>query len=195
MLIESPHRKYFQKSGVFLYPALDIVRGVSITPIETYLSWEQYGIENTDQRLICVYHYRKDEQEFLDFEKAKLKGNKLYEASVISHDHSYVAYIFNYSTLATDWWHFINGRYSKLSPLLKKKVKDFYRKSGNNYVYIESFLYPEKYYALYSEMLSVSIDTLKAVGELCSKPDRNKEELNLKIASSDYKPIKSYGNK
>jgi hypothetical protein len=191
MLIDSPHRKYFQKSGVFLYPALDIKRGVSITPIETYLAWEEYGITRTDKRLICVYHNRED-QEHKDFEKLKLKGNKLYEATVISHDGTKIAYIFNYSSYRKDWEFLLKGKYSEFSTELKKKVKDFYRKSGNNYVYIESFLHPEKYYALYAEMLSVKIELLEQVGELCPKPDMKRETLQLGIKSSEYKPEKSH---
>ena len=32
--------KYIQKSRLFLYPMLDIKRGYSITPIQTYMSWK-----------------------------------------------------------------------------------------------------------------------------------------------------------
>ena len=67
MAINSIYRKYFQKSKIFLYPLLDIKRGTSIVPEETYLSWnEEYGPE--DMKLICVYVTR-DDTEYKIFEK------------------------------------------------------------------------------------------------------------------------------
>jgi hypothetical protein len=51
MVIKSLYKDYFQKSRVFLYPALEIKRGGSVTPVETYISWKnnynldaQYGL-------------------------------------------------------------------------------------------------------------------------------------------------------
>jgi hypothetical protein len=60
------YQGYFQKSKVFLYPALGIKRGSSVTPIETYLEWDDIKIE--DRKLICLYHLRDDE-EFLGYEE------------------------------------------------------------------------------------------------------------------------------
>lgn len=175
--IKSLYREYFQKSRVFLYPVLDIKRGNSIVPLNTYIAWEELGIESSDAKLICVYQYRTD-HEYLVFEKEKLKGNKLFESSMLINDGSEIAYIFDFKPYKQDWLHFTNGKYSKLSVPFKRKIKDFFRQSGNNYVYVESFVHPEKYFALYSELLNMPINTLKEVGELCSQPNLNKELLS-----------------
>ena len=179
MSIKSLYKDYVQKSRIFLYPALNIKRGLSVTPIQTYVSWDGiYSIE--DRKLICLYHIRTDE-EFRVFEKTKLVGNPLFCDFKMTDDDKGV-YIFDFSTLGTDWDHFINGRYSKLSNDLKKRIRNFF--SPDNLGYIDSFLYPERYFRLYSEMLTCRredvprmLDTLKEVGELCSIADFEQENL------------------
>jgi len=174
--IKSLYREYFQKSRVFLYPVLDIKRGNSIIPLNTYIACEGLGIEPKDGKLITVYQYRTD-HEYQVFENEKLKGNKLFEKLVLINNRSEIVYIFNFGVFSKDWEYVIAGKYSKLSIPFKRKIKDFFRQSGNNYVYIESFLHPEKYFALYSELLNVQMHTLKEVGELCSPPEIEKETL------------------
>jgi hypothetical protein len=67
MAITALYRKYFQKSKIFLYPLLDIKRGVSVIPEETYLAWgKSYSPE--DMKLVCVYKTRHD-IEYKQFEK------------------------------------------------------------------------------------------------------------------------------
>ena len=59
MAIKSLYKDYFQKSRIFMYPLLNIKRGSSVTPIETYMSWsEQFSIY--DKKLICLYYLRDD---------------------------------------------------------------------------------------------------------------------------------------
>ena len=67
-----------------MYPLLNIKRGSSVTPIETYMSWsEQFSIY--DKKLICLYYLRED-IEFKLFEKEKLLNNQLfYDFKPISH--------------------------------------------------------------------------------------------------------------
>ena len=67
MALNSVYTKYFQKSKVFLYPLLGIKRGVSVVPIETYISWKGY-YNSEDMKLICVYDVRTDE-EYKNFER------------------------------------------------------------------------------------------------------------------------------
>ena len=51
--IKSLITDYVQKSRIFLYPQLRIRRGVSVTPIETYMCWPgKYSIK--DSVLICL---------------------------------------------------------------------------------------------------------------------------------------------
>jgi hypothetical protein len=48
-------------------------------------------------------------------------------------------------------------------------------------MYIQSFLYPNKWYDQYASLLEVDVDMLKAVGELCDKPNLEKEKLILVV--------------
>jgi hypothetical protein len=60
---------------------------------------------------------------------------------------------------------------------LKRKIKDHFDKKSSSYVYIDSYLFPERYFEMYSDLLGVNQNLLKEVGELCSKPDLEKEKL------------------
>mgnify|MGYP006982848022 CR=1 FL=1 len=57
MTLTSLYRDYFQKSRVFLYPILEIKRGVSVTPIETYISWDGH-YKTEDRKFIVLYHLK-----------------------------------------------------------------------------------------------------------------------------------------
>jgi hypothetical protein len=83
--------------------------------------------------------------------------------------------------METDWMHLINGRYSKMNPTIKRKIRDHFDKNGSNYMYMDSFLFPEKYFNIYSELLGVNEEVLKQVGELCTKPDMEKEILLVSV--------------
>lgn len=174
MSIKSLYREYFQKSRIFLYPALEIERGNSIVPIETYISWND-SILPSDRKLVCLYHLR-DDIKYKQFEKRKLLGNRLFEDFREVEDNKAI-YIFNFEQNNGDWNHFLKGRYSQLSTELKKKIKDFYKNNNSNATYVDSFVYPEKFYDLYSELLGVEASILKEVKELCSAPDLEKESL------------------
>jgi len=177
-MIKSLYRDYFQKSRIFLYPALDIKRGSSVTPIQTYVSWEGH-YKPEDGKFICLYHIR-DDDDFKRFEKQKLFGNKLFFDFKLVEDNKGV-YIFDYQPFKNDWNYFISGKYSKLSNDHKKKIKNFFSQNNAHYSYIESYLYPERYFSMYADMLNVKIKDLKDVGELCSLPDFEKEHLTISI--------------
>lgn len=185
MVIKSLYTDYFQKSRVFLYPALGIKRGVSVTPIETYVAWEgQYTKE--DGKLICLYHLREDE-DFRHFEKSKLLGNPLF------HDFKQVddtkgVYVFDFQKYRSDWNRFLNGKYSQLTPDYKRRIKDYIGRNSPNMPYIESFLHPEKYFRLYAEMMGVDERVLREVGELCSIPNFDSEKLEISIINLELRP-------
>lgn len=184
MSIKHPYKEYFQKSRVFLYPALGIPRVNSIAPICTYSSWEGYYTKD-DVKLICLYHLRND-QEFRLFEKNKLFGNSLF------HDFKEVienkaVYVFDFKQYLHDWNCFNAGKYSKMTDTHKKKIKAFYGPKSPNYAYVESFLYPEKYYSMYSEMINVDEKLLKSTVELCDKPDPDQEKLTINLKSLEMK--------
>jgi hypothetical protein len=73
----------------------------------------------------------------------------------------------------------IDGRYSRLSELFKKNILTFFGED-NVTEYIESYLYPEYYFDEYATILDVDQESLKIVGELCDKPDIEKETLICK---------------
>lgn len=180
-----------------MYPLLGIKKGGSVTPIETYLSWEgMYSPK--DRRLICLYHIRND-REFVNFEKAYLRGNKLFETYFEVEECEQGrrgVYVFNFEPFKTDWDNIISGKYSKLSDKLKKKIAEFFSKSSGNYTYIESYLYPERFYEIYSIMLfhtpkdqEKGRRLLQEVGELCSLPDFEKEKLRVEVRNLDMSNI------
>lgn len=183
MAIKSLYKDYFQKSRVFLYPALDIKRGVSVTPIETYVSWkDHYSI--SDAKLVCLYHLRND-SDFRAFEKSKLLGNKLF------HDFKEVGedkgiYVFDFSGQKKDWDCFIKGKYSMLSTEQKRKIRNYIGANDSNMPYIDSFLNPEKYYKLYAEIVGVKEQLLRDVGELCDVPNLELETVDISIKNLQY---------
>lgn len=180
MALNSVYRKYFQKSKVFLYPLLGIKRGTSVTPTETYLSWNADYVPE-DMKLVCVYNIRTD-QEYVLFEKnVLLKHTRLIDYVKVNDDTA--VYTFDFSDLGDDWNHFINGRYSKINTNLKQQIINFFDKYSGNYSYMHSYLFPEKYFSEYAEMLGADVELLKQVGELCSKPDLEQEKLILEIAN------------
>jgi len=184
MSIKSLYREYFQKSRIFLYPALEIKRGSSVTPIETYISCNDI-ISPKDRKLICLYHLR-DDKEYKTFEEQKLFNNKLFDDFKEAGDNQGL-YIFNFNEYNKDWDNFLKGRYSKISPELKRKIKEFFRTNTSNSIYVDSYVNPDKYYDLYAELLGVNKEVLKKVGELCSGPDLEKESLTISIKQLNNK--------
>lgn len=179
MAIQSLYKNYIQKSRIFLYPALGIKRQ-SNSPIETYTAIE--GMYTPEEcKFICLHHLRND-AEFRAFEKVKLFGNPLFFDYKVVPDNKAI-YVFDYSRFKTDWECFLNGKYSKMSTEHKNKIKAFYGTNSPNYAYIESFLHPEKYFGMYSQILDIHQKDLKKVGELCDKPDLEKETLNISVKS------------
>ncbi len=186
--IKSLYKDYFQKSKVFLYPALGIKKAVSVTPIKTYVSWESKYAPG-DMRLICLYHLRND-LDYKVFEKNKLFGNPLFENFwEIEAETPQAVYVFNFEQYKADWQFFLKGKYSQFSPELKKKISEYCDKATANYTYVESYLYPERFYEIYSQMLLVSIESLKIAGELCDKPDLPKEILTAKLKNLEMNNI------
>jgi hypothetical protein len=176
MAVKSVYNKYFQKSKVFLYPLLGIKKGVKVVPSETYIAWKPFYIPE-DVKLVCLYHPNKS-NEYEKYEKeVLLKHNRLCDIKEIN-AHSKI-FVFDFNDLKDDWEHFMNGKYSKISDDVKNKILDFFDKNTANYIYIKSYLYPEKYFSDYAECLAVDIDMLKKVGELCGKPDFEKETLAM----------------
>jgi hypothetical protein len=180
MVIDALYRKYFQKSKIFIYPLLGIKKGTKIVPSETYISWGT-KISTEDMKLVCVYNTVVTE-EYMNFEThVLLKHSRLCDYTKINSTTS--VFIFDFSDLSDDWFHFINGKYSKISMNIKRKILDFFDKNGGNHLYVKSYLFPDKFFETYANILNVSEDLLKEVGELCDKPDLNKELLLLEAVN------------
>ena len=178
MALNALYRKYFQKSKIFMYPLLDIKRGSLAVPSETYLSWKgKYTSE--DAKLVCVYH-TSNSPEYINFENNVLmKHTRL--CDYIKIDSTTSIFIFDFSDLKDDWVHFINGHYSKINETLKRKILKYFNDNSANYVYVESYLFPEKYRTEYAELLNADIELLEETQELCDKPNMSKEELSIKV--------------
>ena len=176
-MIDNLYNKYFQKSRSFLYPALGIQKNSPFTPSGTYISLPgKYGAED----LKLIVSFRPDNtQEFLDFETQMLTGNPLFEESFKIRE--YVIYVFDFDVYQNDWFHFLTGKYSKLSAVLKKAIKTYYGDKSSEYQYIDSYLYPEKYYDVYAKLLDVDSKDLKQIGELCDPWDMDKETLKIPV--------------
>jgi len=188
MKLKTLNTDYVQKSRLFLYPLLEIKRGVSTTPIEVFMSWgDKYCF--TDSKLICRYHNRDDE-DFRIFDQVKLSGNKLFHSKHELEDGT-LAFVFDLSGFADDFWKVTKGEYSQLSVPAKTKIKKFFNSHTEHYVYIQSYLDPKKYYAMFAELLRCDIKSLQHAKELCSKPDlvQEKLELGVKIMSTENKPL------
>ena len=89
-------------------------------------------------------------------------------------------FIFDFGDLKDDWDNFTKGKYSKVSKKTKNTILGFFENGSPNHIYMKSYLHPEKYFEDYAECLGVEIDFLKSVGELCAKPDIEKETLIMK---------------
>lgn len=173
--MNSIYSKYFQKSRSFLYPLLGIKKNSTKTPSGTYLAIEDI-IDAVDMKLICKFKY-EDTKQFKEFEDQMLITNPLYDSSFVVDE--YKLYIFNFKIYEADWFNFLLGKYSKLSVVTKRAIKNFYGESSAEYKYMESYLFPEKYFKDYAVILDVDIDDLKKIGELCDPCDLEKETLKL----------------
>ena len=177
MAVKSVYNKYFQKSKVFIYPLLGIKRGVKVVPSETYLAWDPYYIPE-DMKLVCLYQPNKS-NEYENYEKEHLlKHTRLCDVKEV--DEHNKLFIFDLADLKHNWEYFINGKFSKIDNNIKGDICSFFDNTSANFVYIRSYLYPNKYFYDYAECLGVEVDFLEEVGELCTKPDIEKETLIMK---------------
>ena len=174
-MIKSLYGKYFQKSKSFLYPALGIKKNAAFTPINTYLSIDGF-IGPEDIKLVCVYDI-DDSNDFKEFEKHMLVENPLFCDKVVTKDS--IIYLFDFPIHQEDWFNFILGKYSKLSPTIKRAIKQYYGPNSAEYTYIDSFLYPKEYFEDYAILLDMDVESLKEIGELCDSCDLEKETVKI----------------
>lgn len=186
MAIDALYKSYFQKSKVLWYPLLGIKRGAAAVPEQTYICWDGH-VTSEDAKFVTVYPAR-DDAEYQKFEKNVLLAHKRVSDYYKLNDGRKVI-IFDFADLKSDWMKFINGKYSQMSMQVRRKVKDHFDKSSSTYVYVNSYMFPENYFSLYAELLATSEDLLRSVGELCSKPDLERETLTVDIKDLQNKKI------
>lgn len=170
------YTKYFQKSRVFLYPILQIPKGSVAAPIETYVAWEG-TIKQEERKFICVYKDRTD-LEYKVFEKNKLLKHPLLHSTEIVDGNRLM--VFNFERYSKDWDNFLLGKYSKFEHVVKSRISNWHGNHTTNSVYVDSYIYPNKYFHMYARFLGQDVSVLEKVGELCDKPDMEKECLTTK---------------
>jgi hypothetical protein len=180
--LSSMYTKYFQKSRVFLYPILQIPKGSVAAPMETYVSWEGY-IKPEEKKLICSYKDRVD-LEYKKFEKTKLLQHPLLHSTEMVDGNRLM--IFDFSKYGKDWDKFLLGSYSTFEYNTKMRISKWHGNHTTNSVYIDSYINPHKYFDIYASILDVTIKELKKVGELCDKPNLEKECLTSKVKFGIY---------
>ena len=179
-MIDKLYGKYFQKSRAFLYPALGIKRTTQNTPEGTYISFEG-KIEPEDVKLICTFPINESDK-FKIFEEQMLLSNPLFVEKI--QIEGFNIYIFDLEIYQADYFNFLLGKYSKLSPHLKRAIKTYYGDGSAEYKYIETYLHPDKYFETYAKLLQIDVETLKEIGELCDPCDLDKEI--LKVSTKDF---------
>lgn len=168
------YKEYFQKSKVFLYPLLGIKKGVRFVPVQTYISWGDSYTEYRN-RLICLYTLDKDNiDEFEIFSDVYLESSDHFVAKNRIDMYNFI-YVFDLKEFKTDYTKFLKGKYSKFRKKTKDKIMKFFGEHSSTSEYIESYLFPEYYWEDYAEFLAIRETDLQKVGELCSKPDLDKE--------------------
>ncbi len=174
-MIKDIYKSYFQKSYTFLYPQLGFKRTRDPKPIDVYLHWpEQFPL--SERKLVCVYKREKDSL-WNKFEKERLLTHSMLDF-VLPLDDDKIAYVFDLNTIANDYDVFMQGKYSQFSRSAKKHLSDYYGIHTPEWVYIESFIFPKKYFKQYAEILEMDVKYLQEVGELCNRYDSEKETFN-----------------
>ena len=116
-----------------------------------------------------------------------LIGNPLFVEKIQIKDFN--IYVFDLDIYQSDYFYFLLGKYSKLSNVLKRAIKNFYGEKSAEYKVLDTYLFPDKYFEGYAKLLDIDIDILKKTGELCDPCDIEKE--TLKIPVEDFELLKN----
>ncbi len=175
MIINDLYKKYFQKSKIFMYPLLGIERG-NIAPEQVYFSIrDKYKPE--DRKLVLLYDPKMD-LKFEPLKEERLINHKLLIEWMEDNNGNQI-FVFDMSGFASDWDLFLAGKYSQMSLKVRNQILNYFVKNSANYSYLHSFLLPDKWFKQYAEILDVSEELLKEVGELCDSPNLVKEQFKL----------------
>lgn len=171
------YAKYFQKSTTFLYPLLGFEKNRNLAPLVAFLTWEnRFTVD--DRKLICFFKRHKNDQMFADFELNKLLNHPMLDFCEELPEDS-IVYVFDMTPVASDYDLFLQGKYSKMSGDAKDKIAHYFGISSPEFVYIESYLYPEKYHRVYAELLGEKLSVIQEVHELCDKYNPDQEHFTF----------------
>lgn len=177
-MINEIYRQYFQKSFTFLYPLLGFNRTSHPRPLKTFMFWKGYPEESN--MLFCLYN-REGTKEWFNFESTKLITHKMLH-DCIELDDDQIMYVFNMGDHVNEINAVLNGKYSTMSKTAKSLITDYYGVTSPEWVYMESFMFPSKYFKIYADILDADVNIIKEVGELCPPCDFQKETCEIKIA-------------
>jgi hypothetical protein len=184
-MITEIYKNYFQKSTAFLYPILGFKKSRHPQPKRTYLTWnDKYSTE--DKKMICVF-MPKDTDAWKDFETHYLLNHPLFETCYqVKSDEGedLIAYVFDLKMFEKDYDYFLEGKYSELSKEHKKKLSDYYGVHTPEWFYIESYIFPSKYFDQYAKLLNVDVKMIEEVGQLCRPYDPEQETCPYKLEES-----------
>ena len=177
-VMKQTYNKYFQKSKSFLFPILGYRKDANFLPIQVYMSWE--GLFTIEDRKIIVVYENLKTREWNKFLMNLMNNQMFNDYHDIGND-KIIVLSFDLNCIEEDYRNVLEGKYSKLSKLLKKKISDFYSYNSPEWVYMESFLFPDKYVTTYSEILDVEEEHIRFTGELCDLPNLEKETFKTEI--------------
>ena len=176
--LKNIYAKYFQKSRSFLFPILGFKKAALYVPLQVYLTWE--GMYTLEDKMLLVTYKKSNDLNWEKYLVETLMANQMFNDYHETEDCDVVVLSFDLKVIAEDYDNVLEGKYSKISKLLKKKIRDFYAYNSPEWAYMESFLFPENYYKMYSDILNVEEEHILHTGQLCDLPNLEKETLKLK---------------
>jgi len=187
--IELFKKEYWSKSEAFLLPLTGIGSSHKF-PVETYLFWDDYSIENFN--LMVKFSY-KDYDEFVSYCQKIIfpvwdKGGYVVESYDFGKE---TVFILDISEWALDVQMFLAGKYSKFSREAKSMIQDYhiYYTKGKPQIDIEiaGILDPMRRHAVLedmncieyvSEYYGLPLPELQKLGEIGSIYNKEKETLS-----------------
>lgn len=185
MILKKLYNRYFQKSKSFLFPILGFKRKMSFPPRQTYVAWKNYYVPQ-DCRLMVSFDIGLDTPEWQKFLKDRLYTHEFFSEHIASTEH-YVntqgkpckravdIIVFDLSFHSEDVHNFLKGKYSLLSDNLKTVIRNYYGYQSPEWAHMESFVFPEKHYPQYANLLDVEEELLREGVELCEQYNAEKE--------------------
>lgn len=177
-MITALYAKYFQKSKTFLFPLLSIPKNSPYIPQGVYAGWAG-KYETSEHKLIVVYK-EQDTPEYYEFRAAYIYNNPMFQDESSTKEGQDI-FVFDLSPFTSDHQHFLNGKYSQFSGKCKKIIRNYYGETSPEYKYIDTYLYPDRYFELYTKLLNVEPGLLESVGELCDKYNPVEEQLKILV--------------